>query len=142
MMGSVDVGTGEGNLSATSTPMRGLGSLQSIRQLEHIITEHVEIGVCPGQAAGQRGQYDDAGACFPCEQFRHPLTELDLGDDGFDPLLFYRRYQLPYVNRRRFAGRLRLNRCDNLEAKSSREIRPGRMMGHETPIGQFEQTVS
>ena len=65
----------------------GLGGLQDIGQLEHIMTEHVEIGVSSRHAARERGQYDNASARLPGEQFRQPLTELDLGDDGFHPLV-------------------------------------------------------
>src|SRR5689334_24224605 len=105
-------GHGVGDPSAvTETSSTGLlGLAQSVGQLEHIIAEHVEVGLCSRQAARQGGQYDDPGTGFFREERRKLLAELDFRDDDGDTVLFDRGDQRLKMQGRRLCTRLNLNR--------------------------------
>ena len=64
------------------------GCLESVGQLEHIITKHVEVGLGARQSGWQRCQDDDSGVRFFCQEIGKFLTELNLRHNHFDALFF------------------------------------------------------
>ncbi len=74
---------------------RRLRLFQGAGQLEHIIAQHVEVGLGARHAPGEGGQDGDLCPSFPCEELRNLLVQLHLGDDdtnvvtpnGFDERL-------------------------------------------------------
>ena len=68
--------------------LRRSGLLKRLGQLEHIIAEHVEVGLGPRYASGQGRQHGDAGTGFPRQQLWNLLIQLYLGDNHADVVSF------------------------------------------------------
>ena len=78
--------------------------LERVGQLEHIITEHVEIGLRLGKTAGKRREHNDPDPRFFRQELGKLLAQLDFGYDRPNPLFFYGRNKMLNVNGRRFAA--------------------------------------
>jgi hypothetical protein len=65
-----------------------LGHFQRIGQLEHIITEHVDIGLCIREASRESGEHYHPRTGFLGQQIRDLLTQLDFRDHDLNPFIF------------------------------------------------------
>ena len=75
--------------------------------MEHIITDHVEVGLGTRQASGQGRQDGDARARFSGEQLRDFLIQLHLGHNDADVISFDGFDQRMQMARRGLSSRLR-----------------------------------
>ena len=73
--------------AAETDAYQPLGRIQSVGQLEHIITEHVEIGLCVWDASRKSGEYHHARAGLLGQQLGNLLAQLNFRDH--DPNPFY-----------------------------------------------------
>jgi hypothetical protein len=144
--GMIEVNDGErltchvGEDSSQSKPLgmdayQPLGWIQRVGQLEHIITEHVEISVRVREASWESGKHNHSGAGLFSQELRNPLAQLNFRNNDLDPVIFDLRYKAVKMKRRWLAPRLGLDRPNDLEPKAPREVWPGRVMGDEAPIG-------
>jgi hypothetical protein len=76
------------------------------------------------------------------QQVWNLLAQLNFRDHDLDPILFDLCYEAMKLERRWLTPRLRLDRPDDLEPKASREVRPGWMMGDESPIDKARDPIT
>ncbi len=128
-------------LSCRSIPgwERRLCVFQGLGQLEHIIAEHVEVGLGARQASWKRGQHGDMGSGFPCQELRDFLIELHLGNDNPNVVALDSFDERMQVSCRRFSSGLGKDRARNTQVVALSEIGPGRVMDDDRAIRQLFQ---
>ena len=73
--------------AAETDAFQPLARIQCIGQLEHIITEHVEIGLCVWEASRESGEYHHARAGLLGQQLGNLLAQLNFRDYDLNPFL-------------------------------------------------------